>query len=216
MHLTARMKVTFRCVQANKKTTTLRRYTTSSGFTRRRAGALARTSLLKAIENFSFVWRRKKIGSSRYSDGSYAVLYTATKPEVAKIERFYWLAEAVFKKTRQREVDDFLVYSCRVGGKYLNYTRNWKKNKLLVHPTNYDYCQRLAKRSRDAGVDFLIVPSARKLGGCCVPVFNESEVEIKSATPLFKVFWDERTQRCYTLSGKKPQYVTIDPVYRMV
>jgi RES domain len=210
-----KVKTTIRCALASDKGATLGRFGASARFVKRRASLAAKTLLQAAVENFQRVWRGQS-GVSRYSDGSYPVLYTATKAEVAKAERCYWLIETVFKKTSVSEVDNFFLYSCAVAGKCFDYTRNWKKNKNLVHPTDYKYCHELARRSLDAGAEFLIVPSARKLGGCCVPIFKKGTAKVHAGMPTFKVFWNARTRKCYTLLGGKPRYIGIDPVYRMV
>jgi RES domain-containing protein len=209
--------ITVRCAQASKKGRSLTKYGASSRFIARKIGAAKATFLAKAVENFEAVWRGKhRLSPSRYSDGSYRVLYTATKPEVAKAERFYRLIEW-FKTSGTPSVSDFFIYSCNVKGKCINFTKNWKKNKKLVHPKKYDYCQSLGERARKSGADYILVPSARKLGGCCVPIFTKGSVAVTNGSASFDVHWDKSVRKCYTVNVKRArQYTAIDKVFGLV
>jgi len=208
---------TVRCAQGSTKSRSLARFGASPRLIARKVGAATATFLSKAAENFEAVWRGKRRRSpSRYSDGSYRVLYTATKPEVAKAERFYRLIEW-FKTSGMSYASDFFVYSCTARGKCINLTKNWKKNKKLVHPKKYDYCRSLGEQARKSGVDYLVVPSARKLGGCCVPIFKRTSAAVTAGSASFDVHWDRGARKCYTVNAKgKRQYTTIDRVFSLV
>jgi hypothetical protein len=87
----------------------------------------------------------------------------------------------------------------------------------LVHPTNYSYCRSVGDRARSSGADFLLVPSARKLGGVCVPIFTRAAVKVGAGSASFKVYWDVRARKCYTLDVRgRRQYTTIDRVFSLV
>jgi hypothetical protein len=208
---------TVRCAQGSRKSRTLGRFGATPRFIARKGGAATATFLAKALENFEAVWRaRRRRFPSRYSNGSYHVLYTATKSEVAKAERFYRLAEW-FRTSGILSSSDFFIYSCTAKGKYMNLTKSWKKNKMLVHPKKYDYCQSIGERARKSGADYLLVPSARKLGGCCVPIFTKSSTLVTTSSAPFEVFWDRGARQCYTLTSKgKRQYVSIDRVFSLI
>ncbi len=209
------VKATVRCAQGSRKVRSLARFGATPRFIARKGGAATATRLAKAIDNFSSAWRGK-VRPSRYTDGSYRVLYTATKPEVAKAERFFWLIKW-FRASGKREAEDFFIYSCSAEGNCINFTRNWKKSKNLVHPSNYRYCRSIGDRSRRSGADFLIVPSARKLGGCCVPIFTRASAKVGAGSASFNVYWDARARKCYTLDVRgRRQYTTIDRVFSLI
>jgi len=208
-------RTTVRVAKQPDKAATLARYGASSAFLKRAAGKPTIDLLSKAIANFSAVWSGSG-NASRYSDGSFRVLYTATKLEVAKAERCHWVIELVFKTRVANRVAGFMSYACDVSGNYLNYTKSWKAKKEIVHPTKYTYCQNLAARARAAGVDYLLVPSARKYGGCCVPVFRRPASKVRGALQSFDVCWDRKKKMAFIEDGTKREYVVIDKVYNMV
>jgi RES domain-containing protein len=208
-------RTTMRCAQYIDINAVLKKYGGSPAYILRHGGPTSRSLLGKAVQNFSSVW--KGIPSvSRYSDGSYNVLYTATKSEVAKSERMHWLVKLVFRASPIKYAIPFLVYSCSVKGAFVDLTRGWKRKKKLVHPTKYDYCHQVARKAMLEGADYLLAPSARKLGGCCVPVFIQSASRTKSVVESFDAYWDARKRKVYTLSRGNKKYVSIDNVYRLV
>jgi hypothetical protein len=208
-------KTTVRVAKQPDKTAMLARYGASTGFRIRYGGKSSTDLLSMAIANFSSVWIGPA-GASRYSDGTFSVLYTATKPEVAMAERCYWAVELVFKKRIVSKISGFMLYSCDVSGKYINYTKGWKSKKALVHPKNYNYCRGLSSLAKARDFDYLIVPSARKLGGCCVPVLREKASKVRNALQSFDLCWDTKRRMPYVDSGSRRQYIKIDEVYGML
>jgi hypothetical protein len=208
-------RITVRVAKQPDTSATLARYGASAGFRARYSGKSTTDLLSKAIANFSAVWSGAA-SASRYSDGTFNVLYTATKIAVAKAERCYWAVELVFKKRLASKIPAFMIYSCDVSGKYVNYTKGWKSKKALVHPKQYDYCHSLSTRARADGLDYLIVPSARKFGGCCVPILEERASKVRSALQSFDLCWDAKKRLPYVDDGTRRKYVTIDKVYEML
>lgn len=191
------------------------RYGASAHYSARR-GVTPSSVLAKAVANFSVVWARKSKNASRYSDGTYNVLYTATKPAVAKSERVHWLVELVFKKAKVTSVKGFLAYACDVTGSHLSFLRGWKGNRQIVHPTDYKYCHSIARTARAKGASHILVPSARRLGGCCVPVFDAKSAVVVDVLEEFRVEWDPMRKKAFIPKSKGREYVRIDEVFRLV
>jgi hypothetical protein len=210
-------RVTIRCARYIDSAGLLRRLGASTNYIRRHSPGAPTSVVDQAIQNFSEVW----IGpptESRYSDGTFSVLYTATKEEVATIERVHWLVELVFKAMRRplpRPIVLYLYY-CGVKGKYLNYTKRWKNRREFVHPTKYVFCHQIARSARARAIQFLLVPSARRFGGCCVPVFDQAATRFRAVISSFEVFWDPAKGKAYILNGSRKRYLTIDNVYASV
>jgi hypothetical protein len=210
-----------RCALHQDRAGTLAKLGASEDLVASSTSAANAARIAKAVQNFSSVWEQpskvEKAKPSRYSDGSYNVLYTATHDETAKAERLHWAAEYVFKPKLGERIFGFFLYTCRVKGKCLDYTKGWKRRrKEMVHPTDYSYCHGIARKAVSDGIDYLIVPSARKLGGYCVPIFNKKACKIVAEQKLFDVYWDAKKSMPYTEEGKVNRYVKIDIVYDLV
>lgn len=119
---------------------------------------------------------------SRYSDGTWAVLYTAEEEETALLEAIYHLRlfyrEELERKqpvTLDRRVARLEVRSekCvdleRVPDVDREAISSWEK-------TGYPYCQELALTLIQAGAELLRAPSARRSDGICVPIFKKEAV----------------------------------------
>jgi len=165
-----------------------------------------------AQQNFLSIWFDPQ-GVSRYSDGTFNILYTATERECAETERCYWAVECFLKSGTVSDLKGFFMYTCDITGRHTDYTKNWRKNKKLVHPTNYTYCHQLGHRALTRGVDYLLVPSARKFRGHCIPVFKQGSGRVKRVVDAFDFGWDAKAQKAFIKKGKVRRYVTIDDVY---
>lgn len=207
-----------RCALYQDKAGLLSRMGTSRNLAESSTSPANLANLARATENFRSVWEQPasvgRAQPSRYSDGVFNVLYTATTNEVAMAERLHWAVERVFKVEVTSQIRNFFLYTCHIKGKCLDYTRNWKNSRReMVHPTDYSHCHAVARDALDRGADYLIVPSARKLDGCCVPVFNRDACTIVAEQNTFDVSWDSKKGMPYTHDGKAQRYVKIDEVY---
>ena len=64
------------------------------------------------------------------------------------------------------------------------------------------------------GADYILVPSARKLNGQCVPVFKCAVARVDSVLKAFDVFWDGTN--AYIDDGVERDCVVIDNVYGII
>lgn len=151
-------------------------------------------------DNINFVWSEKEhYGVSRFSDGTWPVLYTAEDELTAMTEVFHHLMEA--KKTAGN-VDESaswsqLIFSMTFTGKCAE-IKIPPTNVDVLHPSKeqYNIGYDLAKTKRLEGYDALKIPSARKIGGTCYPIFTESAANINSGVQsTASLHWDaeERT-----------------------
>jgi len=170
----------------------------------------------RALANFEEAWQEKQRSATRFSDGSFCVLYMATTEATARAERCHWLKELAFNDGLTEIVRNVFFYRCRLKGTISDQIQEWQTKAWLVHPTDYTRCNDLARESRSAGVDFMSVPSARKLNGCCIPVFNRDAAAVASANEGFEVHWDSAQKIMYWRNGRARQYVRIDNVYALV
>ena len=135
----------------------------------------------QALSNIDHCWRQ--IGNGRYSDGTFSVVYTAESEDVAVTERAYHLRRIIPQGEADSVHPGFYIYELRLSGDYEDYSLCIAQNIELVAPyvRNEDgldyhpFCAELAKKARQR-VGFIVVPSARKLSGRCIPVLREEAV----------------------------------------
>ncbi len=120
--------------------------------------------------------------ATRYSDGSWPVLYsaesekTAFKEVIYHLKRFYKEELETKPITLDRRVVKLLIQAQK--GLDLNKQDKVQKPKLISKDKGgYPYCQKLARKYIDKGVEIFRTPSARDRGGTCVPVFNKSAIK---------------------------------------
>jgi len=208
--------IAVRCALQEDSAAWLARYGASAALIARHGGLRATDLISRALANFAYVWTTKARRRSRYCDGSFNVLYTATRPHVAKAERVHWLVEAVFKRTKKLAKPKLMTYSCKITGLYDDYMKDWTDKKQFVHPTRYDFCQGVARASVDGGSSHIIVPSARKVRGRCVPVFDRAHVTVFEAIEGFQVAWDPKRKQAYIPRGARKTYIAVDRVFELI
>ncbi len=167
---------------------------------------------------FSLDVSRGTFGVSRYSDGTWPVLYTATEDstsihEVAYHARREWLGAMVHGRPPS---------SYRLSKKLL-YVLEIKLASQQVHSSfdarfissDYTYCHGIAASARAAGYGSVKVPSARKHHGTCVPVFDRSAVKAKaSMSAHFTIRWYPVTDRLVHLASNQRSPREIDLWHR--
>lgn len=110
--------------------------------------------------------------ASRFTDGTYGVLYAGDEFETALFETIHHHARFMARTAEEpgwtsqfREI----VISVRAD------LHDLRGPEHQVHPAldpdDYRVSQQLAKRLRDGGSDGLVYPSARRAGGACVGLF---------------------------------------------
>ncbi len=160
-------------------------------------GSRERTNSLQALMEAPFKPKRRLWKSgyprTRYSDGTFPVGYFSVEAETAEAEVHYWLCSKFIGKPSEERKAWYSRFTCHFGGdaKDLQSMREVWPN--LTHRSNYSFCNELGARAVADGLQGLVVPSARKLGGTNVPVFakealrnprQHSFVEVKCSAPI--------------------------------
>jgi hypothetical protein len=158
------------------------------GLTRAK-GASPSTAEDEAKSNLGFVW--KALGhESRYSDGGWAVLYTAKRATTSYAEVGYHLQETYLpaRKPGVRTSVAHIIYALRVNGVCRSFMHVESDDLCQEPPDGYVACQKIGKEASKDGIDFLEVPSARDMGRVCFPVFSK---EAASDPYNVREFWLE-------------------------
>jgi len=134
-------------------------------------------------EEISEKFKPKKWYASRFSDGSWRVLYTA-ESEVTALKEALYHARNFCRE--ELEVKGFLEITRRVIHLYVQseYCADLIRYKTLNHhkliskdSSGYPYCQKLAEHFRSKGAQMLRAPSARDEKGFGIPIFNKEVIQ---------------------------------------
>jgi RES domain-containing protein len=114
--------------------------------------------------------------ASRYSDGTWAVLYSAEAEETALRECLFHKRKLYWEELQKKSIKvDLKLVELEVQS---NYSQDLLQTSGLDHikltskdESGYSYCQSLAQYFLKQGGKSLRAPSARHEGGICVPIF---------------------------------------------
>ncbi len=109
---------------------------------------------------------------SRFSDGSFGVLYAGNAFEVALLETIHH-HERFMTRTRETPgwTSQFREIVLRVGARLHDLRKLGADQLQALDPNGYAFSQALAAQLRAAGSDGLVYPSTRHKGGECVALF---------------------------------------------
>ena len=113
---------------------------------------------------------RKAGHPTRFSDGSFGVFYSSLELETAEAEVEYGFLKNVSEPTKRRTAY-YSRFSCRFDGSIKDLRTalaNWPE---LTHDSDYNFCNEVGAEAFAGGLDGLVTPSARKVGGTNLPVF---------------------------------------------
>lgn len=119
---------------------------------------------------------------SRYSNGSWSVLYTAESKLTALKEILFHLKQFYKEELSSKKIIvDRRVIKLSISAQKcidLIIQKKIKKEKLISSDdSGYPYCQQLAKKFIQAGAEMLRAPSARHDNGICVPIFEKKVIK---------------------------------------
>ncbi len=118
---------------------------------------------------------RRKRFASRFSDGSFPVLYTSLEPETAEAEITHWFPSRIGDPRKPRVVY-FSLFSCTFDGTEIDLRPMVADWTDLVHESDYSFCNRLGAEARRLDLDGLATWSVRRKAGTNVPVFARRAV----------------------------------------
>lgn len=149
---------------------------------------------------------------SRYSDGSWAVLYAAESEETALREALFHMMEFYREEVSsspvpvQRRVLSLQIESAKAVDltleEGLDFAILTSKDK-----SGYPYCQRLARNALNSKAQLLRAPSARHSDGYCTPIFDrvaiaKDEGHIKYLRCILR---NDRTAEVTSLIEEEPK-----------
>ena len=170
----------------------------------------------QSLLNFERVWNSASKGRSRYSNGSFPVLYTAASESVAFVEKGHWVTEIILKPIGMSiTLPPYYLFQVKVEGTFDQYEID--NDLRIVHPTDYSFCNELGEKAVRDGRAYLVVPSARVNGGVCVPVFRRDLSSVDEVSvDTFEYIWDADASKLSVAWAGSVVPADVDDVYSKV
>lgn len=116
----------------------------------------------------------KYVDSTRFSDGSWRVFYSAIEQNTAEREATHYHVRRALGDPSKRRTVYFSYFNCRFQGGARDLRPRLGEWPLLVHDSDLSFCQDLGREAVEMGIDGFFAPSARQEGGTTVPVFKRA------------------------------------------
>lgn len=131
---------------------------------------------------------------SRFSDGSFPVLYTSLEAATAEAEIAHWLPTRVGNPSTPRVVY-YSLFTCAFEGNEIDLRPKVEDWPDLVHESDYSLCNRIGAEARSLEIDGLVTWSARRENGANVPVFSRKAVSRPSPEKLVALTYEPSSRR---------------------
>lgn len=130
--------------------------------------------------------------STRFSDGSFPVLYGSLEAQTAEAEVKHWFSKYVGTPTRIRTAS-YVRFTYRFSGEVKDLRPKQSEWPGLTDDKDYGFCNRLGTEAVSAGPDGLLTPSARNEGGTNLPAFSRQAVNGFGEGKLVAVTYEPQT-----------------------
>ena len=148
---------------------------------------------LEELCNAPFRPKRRLGHTTRYSDGSHLVFYSALESETAEAEVVHWFKKGFGGHPQGQRSAYYQRFTCWFEGQEKDLRDKQSEWPELVHDSDYTFCNRIGAEAVRLELDGLVVPSARRENGSNLPVFKRSAVRDPEAQDLVKITIDSRT-----------------------
>lgn len=129
---------------------------------------------------------------TRFSDGSFPVLYSSLDVATAEAEIRYWFPR-YGAKPQDRRTAYYQEFSCTFDGVEIDLRPKIEEWPDLVHDSDYSFCNQLGTEARHLDIDGLVTTSAR-CEGVNLPVFTRRAVSDPEVGRLIAMTYDPETE----------------------
>lgn len=137
--------------------------------------------------------RLAKANATRFSDGSFPVLYGAVEPRTAEAEARHWFSKHVSGKPAGERTVWYTRFTYRFSVKVKDLRPKQLKWPDLTHDNDYEFCNKLGAEAVATGLDGLVAPSARNKGGANLPAFARGAVNSFGEGELVAITYSPQT-----------------------
>jgi len=134
--------------------------------------------------------------AGRFNNGTFPVYYSAIEEETCKCEVEYYFRQEIDNETDppKEHSRTYNLVHCRFRGTVANLLEMEEQHPQLTSETQdgYPFCQRIGEEAMETGVQALLTPSARNLGGKCLPVLDRKTLSNATVGKLLMLHMSER------------------------
>lgn len=142
--------------------------------------------------------------ATRFSDGSFPVLYGSMEHQTAEAEAKHWFSRHVSGKPAGERTVWYTRFTYRFSGKVKDLRPTQRKWPALTHDNDYKFCNKLGTEAVEAGLDGLLAPSARSKGGTNLPAFARRAVNNFGEGELVSITYHPQTGRTLLREVRTP------------
>lgn len=152
--------------------------------------------------------QKRGFKKTRYSDGSFQVFYGSLELGTAEAEIRYWFPKFAGRPAQPR-TGFYSRFSCDFKGAIKDLRPKRADWPNLTHDSDYQFCNALGAEAVELGLDGLLAPSARRIGGSNVPVFKREAISSPVILDLVAVTFDpaDGTVTLDVGKGQKPENI---------
>lgn len=153
------------------------------------------------------VFRRENWSNGRFSDGSSFGVWYGAEDEMTSIFEACWTtfrfgSDNVLPKNETYTVDRRLFRAQATTERACDLVDSKKDLPQLVHPYDYSFCQELGAAMAKEKYHLLRTPSARRIDGVCIPVFEPEAIDEVAHDYFFKIHVNP--DRSINVNGGRP------------
>ena len=134
-----------------------------------------------------------KTQATRFSDGSFPVLYGSMEAPTAEAEIKHWFSTQVSGKPTHERTAWYRRFSYQFNGDVKDLRPQQTEWPDLTHDNDYQFCNRLGAEAVAASLDGLLAPSARNPDGTNLPAFTRRAVSNCRRGGLVSITYDPQT-----------------------
>jgi len=127
-----------------------------------------------------YIFQHSDLWGGRFSDGSFGVWYGALEEQTSIDEALFWWSQFVkpdFENTRDPITTDRRMFRVKLSHKLTADFRPLSDDyPQLTHPHDYTFCHKLGHEAVTKEIGYSFTPSARSLGGTCLPTFQADAI----------------------------------------
>ena len=131
--------------------------------------------------------------ATRFSDGSFPVLYGALEAHTAEAETQYWFSKRFVGKPTHARMTWYMRFTYHFNGIVKDLRPKQTEWPNLTHDNDYQFCNRLGTEAVATDLDGLLAPSVRNEGGTNLPVFARQAVNSFSEGEFIAITYHPKT-----------------------
>ena len=130
---------------------------------------------------------------TRFSDGSFPVLYASKEAQTAKAEIMHSFGRRFSGRPAGMRRVWYMRYTFEFVGEVKDLRPKLAEWPALIHDSDYGFCNKLGSEAKAAALHGLLAPSARNEGGTNLPIFVKTTVDKFSEGKLVEVAYNPQS-----------------------